>query len=134
MLLFCVSSGSCRKTLHDYAAKVTKIEEQLLKSIEKSLSLPEGSFLNKFGENQTLDARFNYYPPCSKPDQVLGLKPHADGSGITILLQDRDVRGLQVLKDNRWLWVPIMPHALFVNLGDQLEVHILVMINLKFGL
>ncbi|KAH6828900.1 2-oxoglutarate and oxygenase superfamily protein [Perilla frutescens var. hirtella] len=114
---------SFRKVLHDYSGKLRQIEEQLLKSIEKSLSIPEGSFLSKFGQGQMMYARFNYYPPCSKPDQVLALKPHADGSAITILLQDdRDVRGLQLLKDNHWFWVPIIPHALLVNIGDQLEI------------
>ncbi|XP_057767954.1 protein SRG1-like [Salvia miltiorrhiza] len=113
---------SFRKVLHDYTAKLKQIGEQLLKSMEKLLSLPEGSFLNKFGEQQMMYARFNYYPPCSKPDQVLGLKPHADGSAMTILLQDRDVRGLQLLKDNQWFWVPSMPHSLLVNIGDQLEI------------
>ncbi|KAL1563450.1 protein SRG1-like [Salvia divinorum] len=113
---------SFRKVLHDYTAKLRQLEEQLLKSMEKSLSLPEGSFLNKFGEQQSMFARFNYYPPCSKPDQVLGLKPHADGSAMTIVLQDRDVLGLQILKDNQWFWVPTLPNALLVNAGDHLEI------------
>lgn len=108
--------------LLEYTAKLKQIEEQLLKAIEKSLSLPEGRFLNKFGDGQLMYARFNYYPPCSKPEQVLGLKPHADGTTITIVLQDRDVRGLQLLKDDQWFWAPIIPHALLVNIGDQLEV------------
>ena len=112
----------CRKVLRDYTAKLRQLEEQLLKAMEKSLSLTEGSFLSKFGEEQSMFARFNYYPPCSKPDQVLGLKPHADGSGMTIVLQDRDVLGLQILKDDQWFWVPTLPDALLVNAGDQLEV------------
>lgn len=59
----------------------------------KSLSLTdEESFLRKI---TTMSAQFNYYPPCSKPDQVFGLRPHTDGTGMTILLQDSQVRGLQ---------------------------------------
>ncbi|KAI3446849.1 hypothetical protein Pfo_003514 [Paulownia fortunei] len=113
---------SFRKVLHDYTARLRQIQEQLLKSIARSLSLPKDCFLNQFGERPTMYARFNYYPPCSRPDLVLGLKPHADGSGITILLQDKEVEGLQLLKDNQWFWIPIMPHALLVNVGDQLEI------------
>jgi len=56
------------------------------------------------------------------PDHVLGFKPHADGSTITFLLQDKQVEGLQVLKDDQWFKVPIIPDALFINVGDQIEV------------
>jgi len=66
--------------------------------------------------------RFNYYPPCPMPDHVLGLKPHTDGSSITFVLQDKEVEGLQVLKDNKWFKVPIVPDALVINVGDQIEV------------
>jgi len=56
------------------------------------------------------------------PDHVLGTKPHADGSTITFLLQDKEVEGLQVLKDDQWFKVPIIPDALLINVGDQIEV------------
>ncbi|KAK6151689.1 hypothetical protein DH2020_014324 [Rehmannia glutinosa] len=105
---------SFRYVLREYIARLKQIQEQLLKSIAMSLSLPEDCFLNQFGERSTMYARFNYYPPCSRPDLVFGLKPHADGSGITILLQDKEVKGLQLLKDDKWFWVPIMPDALLI--------------------
>jgi hypothetical protein len=66
------------------------------------------------------------------PDHVLGVKPHADGSSITFLLQDKEVEGLQVLKDNQWFKVPIIPDALVINLGDQLEVGTTVLYLLLF--
>ncbi|XP_042003434.1 protein SRG1-like [Salvia splendens] len=69
-----------------------------------------------------MSAQFNYYPPCSKPDQVIGLRPHTDGTVLTLLLQDSQVRGLQLLHDNKWLSVPIMPQALLVLAGDLLEL------------
>ncbi|KAK4431789.1 protein SRG1 [Sesamum alatum] len=108
--------------LYDYTAKVREIEEQLLKAMARSLSLPEDSFVIQFGERPSTYVRFNYYPPCARPDLVIGLKPHADGSGMTILLQDEQVEGLQLLKDDQWFRVPIMPYALMVNIGDQLEI------------
>jgi hypothetical protein len=66
------------------------------------------------------------------PDHVLGLKPHTDGSSITFVLQDKEVEGLQVLKDNQWFKVPIIPDALVINLGDQLEVGTTVLYLLLF--
>ncbi|KAL3535922.1 hypothetical protein ACH5RR_004383 [Cinchona calisaya] len=44
-----------------------------------------------------------------------------DGTAITILLQDEEVEGLQFLKDDQWVRVPIRPHALLVNVGDFVE-------------
>ncbi|CAK9163532.1 unnamed protein product [Ilex paraguariensis] len=67
-------------------------------------------------------ARYNLYPPCPRPDLILGVKPHADGTAITFLLQDKEVEGLQVLKDDQWFRVPIVPNALLVNVGDQAEI------------
>ena len=55
-------------------------------------------------------------------DHVLDVKPHADGSTITFLLQDEEVEGLQVLKDDQWFKIPIIPDALLINVGDQIEV------------
>lgn len=106
--------------MEDYSARVRQVEEQILRSAAKTLSISdEEHFLGKI---TTMSAQFNYYPPCPKPDRVFGLRPHTDGTGVTFLLQDKQVRGLQLLKDNQWLSVPIMPHALLVFAGDQLEV------------
>lgn len=97
------------------------LTEQISKAMAKSLNLEENCFLNQFGERAQLQARFNYYSCCGKPDLVLGLKSHADGSGYTIILQD-DVEGLQVSKDGKWFTVPTISHAFLVLMGDQMEV------------
>ncbi|XP_047339397.1 codeine O-demethylase-like [Impatiens glandulifera] len=88
----------------------------------KSLNLETDSFSKQFSGRSILQARLILYPPCPRPDQVFGLKAHSDRSGVTILLQDREVEGLQVRKDDDWFTVPIIPDALFVNLGDQMQI------------
>ena len=95
-----------------------------------SLNLKEEEFLElwKDEDKDNLHARFNYYPPCPMYDQVVGLKPHEDGTLITILLQDKQVEGLQILKDNQWFQVPIIPHALIILVGDQMEVILILML------
>lgn len=110
--------------MFEYATRIEQIEEQLLKSMARSLNLEEDCFLKQCGQFKRLAAQFNYYPPCPRPDCVLGLKPHADATTVTILLQDEEVEGLQVMKDDKWFRVPIIPCALLVNVGDQIEVHI----------
>ncbi|KAJ4709094.1 2-oxoglutarate (2OG) and Fe(II)-dependent oxygenase superfamily protein [Melia azedarach] len=114
--------SSFRETLHEYTAKLEVITQVLLKAMAMSLNLEENCFLDMYGEQSTLFARFNFYPPCPRPDQVIGVKPHADGSAFTILLQDKEVEGLQFQKENQWYRVPIIPEALVINVGDQAEI------------
>lgn len=102
--------------------KSRKLADKILKAMAKLLDLNEEYFTHQLGDTAEVYARFNYYPCCSRPDLVFGLKPHADGSTITIVLPDKDVEGLQVLKDGEWVRVLPNPHALLVNLGDQMEV------------
>ena len=88
----------------------------------KSLNVEENSFSRQFGDTAIMQGRLILYPPCPRPDQIFGLKAHSDRSGVTVLLQDKEVQGLQVLRDDKWFTVPIIGHALFVNLGDQMQV------------
>ncbi|KAG8485817.1 hypothetical protein CXB51_019226 [Gossypium anomalum] len=113
---------SFRGILNYYSTKLHVILEVLLKAMARSLNLEENQFLQQYGDQATMQARFNFYPICPRPDQVLGVKPHADGSVITMLLQDKEVEGLQVLKDDQWFNVPIIPQALLINVGDQAEI------------
>ncbi|CAN1163298.1 Codeine O-demethylase [Linum perenne] len=45
-----------------------------------------------------------------------------DGTVITFLLQDKEVEGLQILKEDQWFRVPIIPDALVLNIGEHLEI------------
>ena len=63
-----------------------------------------------------------YYPPCPEPELEYGLSGHSDPKALTILLQDLQVSGLQVLKDGKWLAIHPPPNAFVINLGDQLQV------------
>lgn len=111
-----------REILHEFTMKSHQISEVLLKALAESLNLEKHCFLDQYGERAQMFARFNFYPRCPRPDLILGLKPHADGSAVTILLQDKEVEGLQVLKDDKWVRVPTIPEALFINIGDQVEI------------
>ncbi|KDP30220.1 hypothetical protein JCGZ_17002 [Jatropha curcas] len=111
-----------REMLDEFARNSQQLNEILLKEMARSLGLDENCFLDQYGERPLVTGKFNYYPPCPMPDKILGVRPHADGSVLTILLQDKEVEGLQFLKDNQWFRVPIIPDALFVNAGDQAEI------------
>ncbi|XP_031249984.1 codeine O-demethylase-like [Pistacia vera] len=111
---------SFRGILEEYSIKMKKVTDLTSKAMAKSLNIEENCFLTQFGERAQHQARFNYYSRCQRPDLVLGLKPHSDGSGYTIILMDAE--GLQVLKDEQWFTVPKISEALLVLMGDQMEI------------
>lgn len=102
--------------------KQKPVIEQFFKAMARSLELEENCFLEMHGQNARIDTRFNMYPPCPRPDKVIGAKPHGDGSAFTLLLTDKNVEGLQFLKDGKWYKAPIVPDSILINVGDLMEV------------
>ncbi|EES04177.1 hypothetical protein BDA96_03G450100 [Sorghum bicolor] len=111
-----------RETLEAYSAEVRKLCRTLLAHIAETLGLAPATFGDMFGE-AVQAVRMNFYPPCPRPELVMGLSAHSDGSAVTVLQQDMSCAGLQV-RSKAGAWVPVHPvqHALVVNLGDTLEV------------
>jgi len=54
---------------------------------------------------------------------TLPVEPHTDMSALTVLVPNH-VPGLQVSKDANWVAVDYLPNALFVHVGDQIEVQV----------
>ncbi|CAJ1947202.1 unnamed protein product [Sphenostylis stenocarpa] len=77
-------------------------------------------FCGALTQNPSLLA--HHYPPCPDPTLTLGVARHKDPTIITILLQDKEVEGLQVLKDGEWVCVDPIPNAFVVNIGLLLQV------------
>uniref|UniRef100_A0A803MXP8 Fe2OG dioxygenase domain-containing protein n=1 Tax=Chenopodium quinoa TaxID=63459 RepID=A0A803MXP8_CHEQI len=113
-----------KTTLHEYSNKTKEVSKTLFKAMSRSLKLDENRFFELWGDDKEdiIHARFNFYPRCPSANQVVGLKAHTDGSAITVLLQDKEIEGLQVLKDDQWFKVPIIPEAIIIHVGDQLEI------------
>jgi len=113
---------SCSETVEEYSGKIRKLCYNLLKYIALGLDLKGDVFEKMFGVSVQA-IRMNYYPPCSRPDLVLGLSPHSDGSALTVLQQAKGGPvGLQILKDNTWVPIQPIPNALVINIGDTIEV------------
>jgi salicylic acid 3-hydroxylase len=85
------------------------------------LGLEEDYIKNVLGEQEQHMA-VNYYPRCPEPELTYGLPAHTDPNALTILLQDQQVTGLQVLKEDKWIAVDPVPWAFTINIGDQLQV------------
>ncbi|PRQ55744.1 putative flavonol synthase [Rosa chinensis] len=69
-----------------------------------------------------LEMKINMYPPCPQPQRALGVEPHTDMSAFTLLQVSNDDPGRQLWKDDNWVAVNYLPNAVFVNIGDQMEV------------
>jgi isopenicillin N synthase-like dioxygenase len=52
----------------------------------------------------------------------MGITPHTDGLGLTLLLHVDDTPGLQIRKGGRWFPVRPLPGAFVVNVADILDV------------
>ncbi|GLT55719.1 hypothetical protein SLA2020_288150 [Shorea laevis] len=115
---------SLRELVAEYGAEVVKLGGRLLKILSINLGLEEDYLLNAFGGDENLGGclRVNFYPKCPQPDLTLGLSPHSDPGGMTLLLPDVDVAGLQVRRNGNWITVKTVPDAFIVNMGDQIQV------------
>lgn len=100
-----------------------KLCRVLTEAISAGLGLDENYIYRAFGgEDVEACVRANYYPKCPQPDLTLGLSPHSDPGGITVLLADDHVKGLQVRKGDEWVTVKPIPGAFVINVGDQVQV------------
>ncbi|KAL3829579.1 hypothetical protein ACJIZ3_018381 [Penstemon smallii] len=114
------SPSSFRDIASNYCTQVRELGFRLQEAISESLGLPKDSLKNILGE-QGQHMAMNYYPACPEPELTYGLPAHTDPNALTILLQDIQVSGLQVLKDGKWIAVNPHPNAFVINIGDQLQ-------------
>ncbi|KAJ1385024.1 Oxoglutarate/iron-dependent dioxygenase [Sesbania bispinosa] len=112
--------SSFKEIVGNYCKEVRELGFRIQEYISESLGLEKDYIKNVLGE-QGQHMAVNYYPPCPEPELTYGLPGHTDPNALTILLQDLEVTGLQVLKDGKWLAVNPHPDAFVINIGDQLQ-------------
>ncbi|XP_021909354.1 protein DOWNY MILDEW RESISTANCE 6 [Carica papaya] len=114
------SPPSFKEVVSKYSIEVRELGLRIEELISESLGLDKDLIRNVVGE-QGQHMAVNYYPPCPQPELTYGLPAHTDPNALTILLQDLQVSGLQVLKDGKWVAVHPQPNAFVINIGDQLQ-------------
>lgn len=107
--------------MDDYSEELKRLGMKILVLMARSLEMEAEEMADLFEEG-TVAFRMNYYPPCPQPELAIGLTPHSDSVGFTILLQVNETEGLQIRKDGMWVPVKPLPNAFVVNVGDMLEV------------
>ncbi|KAJ0101942.1 hypothetical protein Patl1_05559 [Pistacia atlantica] len=112
--------SSFKEIVSNYCKEVRELGLRLEELISESLGL-EKEYIKKVLGEQGQHMAVNYYPPCPEPELTYGLPGHTDPNALTILLQDLQVTGLQVLKDGKWLAVKPHPNAFVINIGDQFQ-------------
>ncbi|KAL6651849.1 hypothetical protein ACP70R_010774 [Stipagrostis hirtigluma subsp. patula] len=110
-----------RKKMAEYAMGIQRVSMQLMDVILQGLGL-ERLYLQEKLEKGVQFLASNSYPQFSHQGDKVGLAAHSDYGFLTILLQSSP--GLEVMHhdDDDWTAVPVIPGALHVHIGDQLEV------------
>ncbi|KAL8162777.1 hypothetical protein V2J09_014266 [Rumex salicifolius] len=111
----------CRGPLFGYASQVMGLGKLLLELMSDGLGLSPDKLLG-LGCADGLTMLCHYYPSCPEPEKTLGTKQHQDNDFITLLLQDKQIGGLQVMYEGQWLDVPPVLGAIVVNVGDHLQL------------
>lgn len=111
-----------KNCLESYSTEVQRVASELLRAMAENLGVRDHSDMTRLAATQAM--RMNYYPPCPEAhvDRVLGLSPHSDAIGLTLLLQVSSVPGLQIRRNGGWVPVTPLPGALVANVGDVVEV------------
>jgi gibberellin 2-oxidase len=131
------SRAAFRAALNEYIAAVRKVAARVLEAMAEGLGIAPLDALSAMVAAQGSDQvfRVNHYPPCTA---LQGLGHSATGFGahtdpqLLSLLRSNGTSGLQVAlhDDGRWVSVPSDRDALFVNVGDSLQVRICLFLAL----
>ncbi|KAI8563567.1 hypothetical protein RHMOL_Rhmol03G0119400 [Rhododendron molle] len=117
-----------REAAVKYSKQVKFLYLMVMEAIVESLGLTKtaseisSSGLREMFEDGSQLMVVNCYPACPEPDLTLGMPPHSDYGLLTLLLQDEQVKGLQIQHGGRWLTVDPIPNSFVVNVGDHLEI------------
>ncbi|XP_050231004.1 codeine O-demethylase-like [Mercurialis annua] len=112
-----------RNALEVYSKEMQNLGMKMVNLVAKSLRIePSDNLIRLFEPEGWQAIRLNYYPPCPQPELVMGISPHSDSSGLTILLQVNEIDGLQIKKDKNWVSIQPVANAFIINIGDMFEI------------
>lgn len=103
-----------------YYALVDQLAADLMRLFALALGLPCGYFDDKIDDHFAALNTFHYPPQTDAPlDGQLRAGAHSDFGSLTILLQQPDAGGLEVMgKDGAWHYLAPQPGRFVINIGD----------------
>ncbi|MBV9521474.1 MAG: isopenicillin N synthase family oxygenase [Alphaproteobacteria bacterium] len=114
---------SLKPTMLEYFAAVEALSHVLQRGFALALGLAPDFFQALFrAPNSRL--KLNHYPPQEAPeaDNDIGVVPHSDSGGFTILWQDES-GGLEVQsKNGEWVGAPPIEDTFVINLGNVMQI------------
>lgn len=113
--------------MDDYFNRMREVVRGLGKAVSKTLGFEECYIDKAFNLESGFDvSAMNLYPPNFESKGAMGVPDHTDPGFFVSLVQDIN-GGLQILSHTgNWInVVNMLPNAIFINLGDHLEVYIL---------
>ena len=116
-----------RLLLEEYGKHLGRLATAIFEAMSGKLNLDMVETKSNLSESTGL-VRVYRYPRYEEEEEdedenqpAWGMDVHTDSSVLSILNQDQ-VGGLQVLKDNKWFGVKPLSNTLIVNLGDMMQV------------
>ena len=112
-----------KQVMQKYFVAVEKLSCVLHRAFALALNLQSDTFLNMF-QNPNSRLKLNHYPPQNNPvsENNIGVVPHSDSGGFTILWQDHH-GGLEIQnKSGDWVGAPPIDDTFVVNLGNIMQI------------
>lgn len=112
-----------RHAMEAYFDAVEGLASTLQTGFSLALGLEPGFIGDLFRDPQSL-LKLNHYPPQENPTSLshIGVVPHSDSGGFTILWQD-DTGGLEVqTKSGDWVGAPPIPDTFVINIGNIMQI------------
>ncbi|XXG44492.1 hypothetical protein AAC387_Pa01g4282 [Persea americana] len=111
---------SFRCSLEEYGEHMARIGRSVFNVLADYLELDAAQKASYLAESDGFLRVYRY--PCYLGDEkeVIGMDAHTDSSVLSIVNQD-EVEGLQVLRDQKWVDVKHIPNTLIVNIGDMMQ-------------
>ena len=112
-----------KHSMQAYFDATEDLADVLLRGFARALGLEEKRFDSLFDAPLT-SLLINYYPPQENPttERNIGLSPHFDAGGFTILWQD-DRGGLEIQnKSGEWVEAPPIDGTFVINIGNILQL------------
>ena len=110
-----------RPAMEAYYVTMAGFVTRLMSLFAEALQLPSNFFDSRI-DRHTSALRVLNYPALTEAPQPGQLRAgaHSDYGTVTVLRADDSPGGLEVLVEDRWTAVPLVPDSFIINLGDAM--------------